>query len=49
MAKKLKLWYVLTTVGRFTVKADNFTHAAKLIATAIYGKGAIVRVDRKRD
>jgi hypothetical protein len=49
MAKKVKEWYVMTTVGKFTVKADNFTHAARLIATAIYGKGNIIRVDRKRD
>jgi hypothetical protein len=49
MPKGKRQFIVFTTLGRFEVKADNFTHAARLIATAIYGKGSIIRVDKKRD
>jgi hypothetical protein len=49
MAKRKKEYEVFTTLGKYTVKADNFTHAARLIATFLYGTGSIIRVDRKRN
>lgn len=47
--RKQKEYNVYTTIGVYTVKADNFTHAARLIATFLYGTADIIRVDRKRN
>jgi hypothetical protein len=47
MPKRKRQFIVFTTEGRYTVNADNFTHAAKLVATVL-GADKLIRVDKRR-